>query len=516
MQIRAKLVSVAAVFLLFSASTASVTQQPGETTDSFVSQSVAEAEKLTAPTIGEWAILHPGEKVETPVDKDKNYDPQNERQEQERELEGRWCLQSTAQIALADGASVRRIAQFYQPLVEQIYDGPLPPLPTESDDALRRHGCRLVKIFYAFENVPDAQHFAEAMHIPGKRSEEPGDFVERKQRKDYWKPVYSFSDHNFFFVFTHQAGIGGKSVAAGGERPGVLLEWEGTTRGSLEYGGQSTKAVDPEAGQPWLPLRIAMLAHMPEDSTLTMLSFLAPQQGGEIEQPPFYCHKQLIPVLREWMALAARSKPEQQAAAILLADQVLGRLSECAEFAEVPYNSAFESEDATRRAHDLLEKDLNELGIETGKSARPGPEYYTGNLLGQVSKLAPTGSVNELYRMAILDERCQWSSISGANCDGLIKEGESFLSRFPEDEWTPSVHLILAEAYTITVADSGEDNTGTPDPKEAELLKKAAAHYRAWYAKNKNDRDRALVWEEIWALDAGMGPWLMVPDQLRH
>jgi hypothetical protein len=511
MQIKAKFVSVAAGFLLCGAPLACAAQQVEVSPDSFVSQSVAETGKLNSQTIGEWAILHPGEKVETPVDKDKNYDPGSTRQEQERELQGRWCLRSTAQIPLSDGAKVRRIALFYQPLVEQIYDRPLPPLPIESGDRLRRQGCRLGKIFYEFENVPEPRHFAQTMQIPGKSTEDPGDFIGNNQGTRYWKPVSSFSNHNFFHVFIHEAVAGSKSATAAEEGSGVLLEWEGTTRGSLEYGQQSTKAVNPEAGQPWLPLRIAMLAQQPEGPTFAMLSFLAPQQGEEWEQPPFYCHRQLIPVLRQWMALAARSKPEQRAAAILLADQVLGRLSECAEFAEVPYNSAFESEDATQSTHDALEKDLSELGIKTGKSARPGPEYYAGNLKAQVLKLAPTGKVNELYGMAILDERCQWSQISGANCDELIKEGESLLSRFPEDEWTPSVHLILAEAYSITAADEGGDDAGTAD-----LLKKAAAHFRAWYAKSTNDRDRALVWEEIWAIDAGMGPWLMAPDQLRH
>jgi hypothetical protein len=118
--------------------------------------------------------------------------------------------------------------------------------------------------------------------------------------------------------------------------------------------------------------------------------------------------------------------------------------------------------------------------------------------------------------MAILDQRCHWDDNSdSADCDKVIKEGETFLMRFPEDEWTPSVHLILAEAYALSASNPNEDSSPTPQPTRAEWEKKTMAHYRAWYAKSANERDRALVWQEIWAIGAGMGPWLMMP-QLRR
>jgi hypothetical protein len=218
--------------------------------------------------------------------------------------------------------------------------------------------------------------------------------------------------------------------------------------------------------------------------------------------------------LRKWLKLAARSVPEQRAAAILLADRVLGRLGDCEEFSE--YGSA-EDQEIEAKNHDALEKDLQELGIETITPARLGNEHYSGNLLVKALELAPEGVVNELGQMAILNDRCQWSSSSdSADCTDLIKKGESFLSRFPEDEWTPSVHLILAEACSLTAAGLDASNSADPETTKTELLKKAAAHYRAWYAKSTNERDRALVWQEIWAIEAGMGPWLTMPPNLQQ
>jgi hypothetical protein len=168
--------------------------------------------------------------------------------------------------------------------------------------------------------------------------------------------------------------------------------------------------------------------------------------------------------------------------------------------------------------YDDLKKNLTELGIETDKSARPGPEFYTGNLIAQARKLASAGVVNELSWIATLDQRCQWSAISDADCADFIQSGEAFLLRFPADEWTPSVHLLLAEAYSITAAEDREEAAPTSQKaaESSELLARAAAHYRAWYSTSTNQRDRALVWEEIWGIEAGLGPRLMVPEQLRH
>jgi hypothetical protein len=220
--------------------------------------------------------------------------------------------------------------------------------------------------------------------------------------------------------------------------------------------------------------------------------------------------------LRNWLSLASQSAAEQHAAALLLADQVLRRVSDCAEFAEEPYNYAFENAEEAERTSDALKKDFEDLGIEVEQSARPSPQYYNGNLRGKILALAPTGAMNELYWMDVLNDRCQWSAISDADCSDVIKNGETFLSRFSEDEWSPSVHLILAEAYSITVADEGESDSADSSADREKLLKKVSDHYRAWYEKSRNERDRALVWEEIWAIQAGMGPWLLVPDNLRH
>jgi hypothetical protein len=490
------------------------------TLDAYISQSVVEANNPNFPTVEEWIRKHPDDIVQTPADKGSDYGSGiswdlKRPEQQEKKLQGRWCLRSNAEIDLAEGIHVRRFALFYQPLAVQIYGKPLPPLPTETGDALRNHGCRLVRILHEFEGVSDPQGLVEtiAKQLLGRRVEEPGRLIEFA-RDVYWNPVYSIDKSGDPFYF-HFLFVRNPKVARPEDRPAVLLEWQG---GTLDYGQpEPDKTINPEAGQPWLAIRAAMLARLPSGPTLDMLSFLAPQVADHWEQAPLHCHKQLIPVVRTWLDLAAQSGPEQHTAAILLADQVLGRLGDCQEFSNTGLYVPPEEEKIDAEDNDALIKELQGLDIQTVTSAHLGNTDYTGNLLEKALKLAPEGAASELAHMAALDRRCRWDfNADATNCTDIIKEGESFLSHFPADEWTPSVHLILAEAYTLTAANPNQPYAPISDSQRADWQKKAAAHYRAWYAKSTNERDRALVWEEIWAIDAGMGTRLMLPFVLQQ
>ncbi|HVN78390.1 MAG TPA: hypothetical protein VMW38_05285 [Terriglobia bacterium] len=492
-------------------------QTPARTLQEYLSEIIVQANGDQSITIAEWNKRHPGEVLEEPMDKSDPRKAFNLEAWEKRDvkLEGRWCLKSIATIELAGGIHVRRVALFYPPLVEQIYDKPLPPLPMETGEDLRKNGCRLVRILNEFEGVPAPQNFVAdlAKQLPGKPEDDPGQFL-GITKNEYWSPVWAsmkFGDPLAqYYVFARNP-----KVARPGDHPDFLLEWEW---GTTDYGEPSNKTINPEAGQPWLALRAAKFAELPEGPTLDMLSFLAPQVGDTYEQAPLHCEKQLIPVLRKWLDLAQSAKPEQHAAALLLAHEVLGRLWYCQEFsASGDYRSA-EDEKADAQDKDALEKDLQELGIKTEQPARLDNEHYAGNLLEEVLKLAQDGRVNELAHIASLDQACRWSYYSdGADCRSIIEEGESFLAHFSEDEWTPTVHLILAEAYALTASNPVEEGfVQTPQPPNPEWEQKAASHYRAWYTNSKNNRERALVWQEIWAIEAGMGPSLMVPSDVRR
>ncbi len=490
-------------------------QAPVATLQEYLSRTIAEANGNQSITIAEWQKRHPGEVLEEPMEKGDPRKAYNldAREKRDLKLEGRWCLKSIAAIELAGGVHVRRVALFYPPLVEEIYNKPLPPLPSETGEDLRKHGCRLVRILNEFEGLPAPQNFVADLvkQLPGKPEEDPGQFL-GLTRSEYWSPVWAsmkFGDPLAqYYVFVRNP-----KIARPGDHPDFLLEWRW---GTEAYGEPSDKTINPEAAQPWLALRAAKLAGLPEGPTLDMLAFLGPQVGDAYERAPLHCEKQLIPVLRKWLDLAALAKPEQHAAAVLLADQVLDRLSDCREFANAGY-SYLDDEKIQAEDEDALQRHLKELGVEIETTARLGNTYYTGNFKKQVLKLAPEGPINELGCMASLDQACHWSYDSdSAECTRAIDEGEDFLERFAPDEWTPTVHLILAEAYALTASNPVEESFGTPEPRNREWEQKAVGHYRAWYANSNNLRDRALIWQEIWAIEAGMGPSLMVPADVRR
>jgi hypothetical protein len=525
MKNRKRVLRFAAVAAALGAGWMGRAQGLADTVQEYLSRTTAEARTANLMTIGDWTAKHPGDLIETRAQAQRRTRFWYAWNTGERGLEEHWCLRSTAEVALAGGIHVRRIALFYQPLVDQIYGGPLPPLPTESGATLRQHGCRLLRILNEFEGVTDPRGLAETL-AQGLTDQSLVELAGRKENAgaEYWEPVFSQGFSRGVGTSNSLAVSGDWTVYVPGRMPrtredgqrykaDVVLQWRAV---SLRYGPPPASTIEPLAGQPWIAGRAAMLAQMRQDITLQMLSFLAPQVGGWVEQPPLYCHRDVVPVLRVWLALAAKAPPNHHVAALVLADQVAHRLPDCAEFAEEPYNYAFENQDATVKARPALEKELGELGVDVAEGNHPPGEYYSGSLLRHLPRFVPTGQVEEVYQMALLDRNeCEWNGNEDADCTSFIQEGEKFLSSHPDDEWTPSVQLMLAQGYAMMAAQP-ENEGQAPDLQREEWLKQEDEHLRTWYAKSRNERNRALVWQEIWGIEAASGPWLLVPGELRN
>jgi hypothetical protein len=488
-------------------------QAPQNSLASYIGQAVVDAGQVDSVTIDEWKQSHPEDSTDVQA-AFQAPDQSNAGDQRLIGVEGQWCMRASASdVSLENGVTVKRVALFDPPQVENLYPKPIPPLPTETGDALRRHGCRLHRLLYEFTLNGDPQALAKciATLLPWDQAPLPPQVPPQMEAmRIFWASLYEFS---LFRPATTAPHIGQAWLAV---NPGGKWQWRDVApavllaiSGGLEY-GEPSGTIDPEAGQTWLALRAAMLARQPLGATLAMLQLLAPERGDRGEQPPFHCSTQLLPPLREWMRLANASDPAPRAAALLVADQALVyRLGECAEYPSgIPYMPP-QPGDARFAAYDTLMKGLHEMGI-TMKRGRDG-EWYSGNLTDKALALAPSGPVNELGRIAVLDDRCSWAS--DLEWPGtVISIGEKTLTDFPSDEWTPNLHLIVAGAYASawnlgSSISSANDSSAPPAVNEA-WRKKAEMHYRAWYAQATSDRDRALVWEEIWALAAGMQPRL--------
>jgi hypothetical protein len=457
-------------------------------------------------TASQWKARHPEEVIESPVDGRMRGD---DRKEALAQLEGSWCLRSVTEINLADGIRVRRIALFYQPLVQYSQPDKLPPLPTEKGAALREQGCRLVRIISEFTGTAHPQRFARliASQIPAQRSPKPLDYFPQQSYR-YWAPFLSFNFPHFWFLYTHHS-VANEQAPANGSESSVLLEGETHI---LRYGPPPAKTIFPSASQPWLALQAAIQAKLPEGPTLRMLGLLVPPVGYPGEQQPLDCNKQLVPLLSDWLALAAQAPANEHAAALILADKIAHQIPDCLEV-EAQKDGAypFPNRDAANKAFDTLKRSLRKLGIQTQASVRgAGPiVYYTGNLLDQIHALAPTGVAEELYQVALLDrDECVTDESVGRNCSQFIRKGEQFLARFHSDAWTPSIHLMLVGAYSAAVLQADYGYSQFPAATITQYRKKALEHYRAWYAVSTIQRDRYLVWQEMWSLQAGLAPKL--------
>lgn len=510
--------SLPATLLLLATFSAALPAQTLETAiQSYLGGAIADASNSEPVTIDEWTTAHPGELVEAPDWSEFAYGFQGRFDGgtgPDGKVSGLWCMRSSVDIKVAEGVQVHRVAYFYQPNVEQSYEALLPPLPAEIGDGLRRSGCRLVRILHEFSGAADANALIES--ITRRISMKPDDRYLEKDGSNspeaFWTPVHEFTLWGRSGAYFKLERNDQKSAETNSQ-VSVLLWSESRVSG---FGEPSGKMIDARADEPWIPMRAAMLAGEPAGPTLALLSLLPPPTTVDrSERTEIVCDKKLFPSLRWWMNLHENGLDDQRAADLLFADQVLGYASDiCAEFQmkmEPGFWSRKSVEDAETveaKTHEMLVKHLAQLGIETDQSARPGNEYYSGNLMPQVLKLAnPKGQVAELARMAKLGDRCSFADAGGHSAP-FIAEGESILASFRADDFTPVVHLMLAEEYSQEALNAPNES-GAPASQRDGFLKKALEHYRAWYDASSNERDRALVWQEMWGLQAGLPPRLV-------
>lgn len=481
----------ACALLLIAGSLSGVAQTAPPFISSYANQILTELEETSPVSVEDWTRQHTGDSLETRFDAGS--------EQSLYELEGRWCVRSTANIDLEGGVTVRRIALFYPPLVENLTNIDLPPLPSEKGQTLIRNGCHLHKVLYEIQGIGSARIAGEAIASQMKQLMYEVSGPDGINFPPNLTPLHSYIHSGPSFDFAVAVGNSGRPD----NQPYVLLIWQPL---DLEH-SESSLGIDPLAGQPWLAVRAARLAALPLAPTLAMLSLLAPRTGDPGEQPRLHCSTDLVPALRKWMAIARSASPPQHAAALVLANEVATRLRECDEYTSgIPYRPPSPG-DAEWKAYDSLTRSLAELGISM-IDTREGPQY-AGNLLDKATVLAAKGPVNELERIAAIDSPCTWAK-SSEWPDREISLGESILSDFAPDEWTASVHLILAEAYIHSMDNAASDGGTVPRPG-TDSREKAIEHYRKYYALSTNPRDRALVWQEIWNLQAGLEPRFRLP-----
>jgi hypothetical protein len=420
------------------------------------------------PSVNEWQKVHPDEKLEL-----AHYNHGKDYYEADLGMDfDSWCAASVSQSPSTFG----RVALFFVPSVKA---GALPPLPS-AGLASFKESCRMQALHYtASPEIPAQDLVRELTSVWGA----PGARLSGSLAV-LLHPV--IRDHNGVSIRLAYRPEPHYDVPAGvivyAKRDALPAAPCFECTGSLMYPLDSEKLtlVLQEAAQ------IAA-----EDPELTRKIL---EWSGQMNNPKWLVDPTLaLNNLGKWLEVDKQRSPHQRAAALLLADLYVGSTSlGYAAKPDVPYAPPAEF--------------YKGLGAEYDKEGN-----YVNNFLKQAEKMDDGGEVSELAALWTASQDCPASPWP----DGAIEHGESFLARFPSDQWTPYVHFALARAHSAKLlwtypGGSGDDYGGEifPLSPAAEDHERAAAieHFKAFLDARPDGREAAFAWLEAWRLLAGLPP----------
>jgi hypothetical protein len=429
------------------------------------------------PSVAAWQELHPDEKLEP-----MHYNRGKDHYEADLGMDFyNWCAASPSRSPSTFG----RVALFFVPSVKA---GALPPLPSPGDASIKE-SCRMQALHYSVSpEIPIQNLVRELSSVWGTP-----DRSHAVSGSKYGLPENIYGD---IAIWDHD-GVSARLrylyalEGVSEHRTGIMLYVKRDAlpvapcfecTGSLMYPLYSQKLT------PFLQEAAQIAA---EDPALTR-QIVA--WAGQMNNPEWVVDPALARNnLRKWLEVAKQQSPQQRAAALLLADLYVGSTSlGYAAKPDVPYAPRAEF--------------YKGLGAEYDKEGN-----YVNNFLKQAEKMDDGGEVSELAALWTASQDCPASPWP----DGAIEHGESFLARFPSNQWTPYVHFALARAHSAKLlwtypGGSGDDYDGeifplSPAAKEHERAA-AIEHFKAFLDARPDGREAAFAWLELWRLLAGLPP----------
>lgn len=427
------------------------------------------------PTVGAWQKLHANEKLEL-----AQLDDPGGFYERDLSMEFlSWCAASISQSPSTFG----RVALF---LVPSVKADAVPPVPSPGLASVKED-CRMQALDYsASPEISMDDLVREFSSVWGAPTSSPSGPLDALLRTTVW-------DHAGFNVrleFRVDYGPNGK--------PGVPLR-------IVLYAKRV--ALQPAA---CFECRISLMYPLLSDNPSPFIqraAEIAAQDpaltrqivswSGQIENPKWGVKASLArDHLGQWLEAAKQRSSQQRAAALLLADLYIERIRvDYAAKPDVPFTEPVE-----------FYKGL-------------GAEYYEGgayahNFLKRAEKMDGGGEVSELAALWTLSESCPDTN-NRLWPDAVIERGESFLSRFSSDQWSPYAHWALAMAHGAKLAWTypGGDNYEydgkilqlSPAAKEHERAA-AIEHFKAFLDARPGGPEAAFAWTQTWRLLAGLPP----------
>ena len=434
------------------------------------------------PTAADWLRSHPAEKLQL-----ARYNVQGVGENFDYTAQGCWCARAGARVDLPQGAQLDRYAMFYPPAGKP---GPLPPLPAEEDASLVQRGCTLLALRYEVQTPGDLTDLASAVSDELSKSWGPSHTVSRPKHPP-WPWLY---DPNF--AWQH----GEETIWIVADTKGrfrgprlLILAWNRPALVSGDFSpSYDNDAWFPPHGQPSIAGAAAGLAGLDPAVSREILRQLA------LQWPiPAHDRPHTLEPIEQWLRETEGLPPERKAAALIVADFYAVK----AQDFDLYYPKHFRTR-------------LAKLGARYGPA--DGDEtIYKHNWLEQALKLTTQGPINELARVARLEDACAFEGQPPSQVDwrdARIPYGEELLRDFPSSEWTPWVHYVLARTHAaklmLSYPDSDEGQSiPTSGPEAARLRQAAIHHFRAFLdAKLDAPEAVAFAWQEAWRLLAGLPP----------
>jgi hypothetical protein len=430
-------------------------------------------------SLGEWKGLHPDEAIlgsdTTPL---------------ARHFLGPWCAFATHRAA-AGTLTIVRTAYFYAP--------PPPPslaVPDTGEVGLARR-CVIGVVWVDVEVADPAAAAALADSVHRQLGTLYGTEVPRPVQffgSAFWSRTAWFSRDSL-------AAVAALRESAPGGRPGrgarVVTAFAYLPISGVSAGGDAAPS-EAWAPQDTFPLDSALrLAQLDTALSAPLLAALrdestAPRSAGSGDS--------LVKPLVRWLRASAPLPPPRRAAALYVADQVLGRAM-C--------------------GHRLCEKEgeialapLKALGAQFSWSEPGGTEIYHHTWLTQARALTRDTPLGERILLAQLLSGFDFSGTCAGGAEGfrrVIENGERYLTRLPESSIAPDVHYLVGDAYRDIVAlahgAGGEYGDSSRYAAEApEAARQALSHYVAALQAGAGHPAARAAWSRIWWLRAGLVP----------
>jgi hypothetical protein len=444
-------------------------------------------------TLGEWKKRHADATVEP-------YAPTLSEQSNSD-----WCARGRLDASLDGDRKVRRAAYFYLP------DPPTPlalPVDVPCDQLLNQ--CRLGFVWAEIED-PDA---GRAEHLADSTRESVASILgvgELNAKLSWWGAGYwrkaalwkdqalSVATASTSFRAWPSGGPGTSTrvfVTAAGKLSNIRFERLARRTDTPEEYVEAFRVIESRMAE---AITIAGIGGDGEASVRSALKVLSKYS------PPWHFPRDadstlILEAIDGWLGVAPTSPPLRRAAALFVADQLLGHSGTGWGKDQYP----------------PIRRRLEAHGAKFNWAQLGDTWVYAHSWLKEALQLDPDGRSGDLAFITLMESGFETSGTcsdqGGNGFRAVLKEGAGFLRRKPDSDLQRDIHLLMAEAYgdIVTLANGGgydQSVSAEFQPEAAGSRIKAIEEYRAAFAPTPPLVSRTReTWRDAWRLMAGLTP----------